>query len=103
MSLSGHKRLREKKRRFHMEVRKMRKKGKIQLKMKLNTTKKVLEKIRHERQRAGLTQAQLAEAIGVTRITISHIETGKFELKISMLEKICDALGVEMCIFLDRK
>ncbi|MBQ7492112.1 MAG: helix-turn-helix transcriptional regulator [Clostridia bacterium] len=47
------------------------------------------------RQRAGMSQAQLAEMVGVSRNTISSIETGQF----SPTAK----LALILCISLDKK
>ena len=44
------------------------------------------------RRRAGLTQAELAEASGVTDETISRIERGRYEPAVSTLIQLADAL-----------
>lgn len=51
--------------------------------------------VRETRVRAGLSQAQLAELVGVSRNTISSIETGQF----------CPTakLALVLCIALDKK
>lgn len=48
------------------------------------------------RQRAGLTQAQLAEASGVTDETISRIERGRYEPAVSTLFRMADALEISL-------
>lgn len=52
-------------------------------------------KLAEARLKAGLSQAQLAEAVGVSRNTISSIETGQF----------CPTakLALILCIALDKK
>ncbi len=49
-----------------------------------------------ERERAGLTQAELATASGVPRETISRIEVAKREPRISTLDPLAVALGVHV-------
>jgi len=44
---------------------------------------------------AGLTQAQLAERIGVSPVALSGWETGKHQPKLTYLKKIAEALGVD--------
>lgn len=44
----------------------------------------------------GLSQAELADAIGVSQSLISEIENGKKQVSIDTLEKYSDKLGVRM-------
>ena len=55
----------------------------------------LLNPIKQARTEAGLSQAQLAEMVGVSRNTISSIETGQF----------CPTakLALVLCIALDKK
>ena len=55
----------------------------------------LLNHIKQTRTEAGLSQAQLAEMVGVSRNTISSIETGQF----------CPTakLALVLCIALDKK
>ena len=55
----------------------------------------LLNNVKQARTEAGLSQAQLAEMIGVSRNTISSIETGQF----SPTTK----LALTLCIALDKK
>lgn len=55
----------------------------------------LLNNVKQARTEAGLSQAQLAEMIGVSRNTISSIETGQF----SPTAK----LALTLCIALDKK
>jgi putative transcriptional regulator len=52
-------------------------------------------RIREARTQAGLSQAQLAEMVGVSRNTISSIETGQFNPTAK--------LALVLCIALDKK
>ena len=52
--------------------------------------------IRAERGRAGLTQAQLAERLGIKPVTVSAIETVTRRIYADELPAICDALGVTL-------
>lgn len=60
------------------------------------------ETIREARGRAHLTQAMLAEAIGVVRTSIVNIEKGRQRLPIDLLYDIADVLGVEATELLPR-
>ena len=51
-------------------------------------------RIRQARDRAGLTQEQLAERIGVSRTAIARYESGEIEPKLHNLAAIALALGV---------
>ncbi len=62
----------------------------------MSTIKKLLgRRIKEIRKAKGITQEQLAEAIGIGTPNISYIETGKFAPNIENFEKIVNALGVE--------
>ena len=52
------------------------------------------KRIKEARQKAGLTQKQLAKIAGVAEITVSQYERGKRTPTIDQLEKIAGALGV---------
>ncbi len=52
-------------------------------------------RLREARTEAGMSQGQLAEAVGVSRNTISSIETGQFNPTAK--------LALILCIALDRK
>lgn len=49
--------------------------------------------IKVERARKGFTQADLAEKVGVTRLTIHSIEAGKFNPSVMLALKIADCFG----------
>lgn len=70
---------------------------------KITNTKKMLEAIRRERKISGLTQWQVAEKCGMTRGNYSNIERGVYDVGIKTLEKITNAIGVEIHIYLERK
>jgi transcriptional regulator with XRE-family HTH domain len=49
-----------------------------------------------EREKAGLTQVELAEAVGVRQATISRLESGVTkQIDLPLLERICKALRIE--------
>lgn len=52
--------------------------------------------IRDLRKAAGMTQTDLAKLLGVNRATISKYENGTINLNVSQLQKIADALGVDV-------
>jgi transcriptional regulator with XRE-family HTH domain len=43
-----------------------------------------------------MTQAELAEAVGVTQATLSHYETGKRDVSVATLLRIAEALDVSI-------
>ena len=52
--------------------------------------------LQKERKRAGLTQAELSEKVGVRQATISRLEAGvTTQIDLPLLERICKALGVK--------
>lgn len=51
------------------------------------------KRIRHFRARANLTLAQLAEATGTTASQLSHIENGRREPRLSLLQAVAGTLG----------
>jgi transcriptional regulator with XRE-family HTH domain len=52
--------------------------------------------LRTHRQKAGMTQAELAKAVGVRQATISDLETGKSRwVDLDLLEQLAKALGVK--------
>lgn len=57
------------------------------------------KKIAEARNRAGLTQGELAEKVKCDRATISRIETGNRKPSMRMLYKIADALDVDPSYF----
>jgi putative transcriptional regulator len=54
------------------------------------------KRVRDARVSAGLTQAGLAEAAGVTDETVSRIERGAYEPAVSTAVALADALGVSL-------
>ena len=55
------------------------------------------------RQAKGMTQAQLAAASGVHRVTIARIECGAVQPKVDTLARLAAALGVSVSKLIDRK
>ena len=55
--------------------------------------------IRTARRQAKITQADLAKRLGMSRATISQLETGVIsELGVRKLSQICDRLGLEVTV-----
>ena len=50
-------------------------------------------RIKEERQKAGLSQGELAQLVGVSRNTISSIETGQFNPTAKLALILCIALN----------
>ena len=53
-------------------------------------------RVQDARKKAGLTQAKLAEAAGVTDETLSRLERGKFAVAPETLLAVADALGASL-------
>jgi transcriptional regulator with XRE-family HTH domain len=51
--------------------------------------------VRYNRDRLGMTQAELGDAVGKSLETIGRIERGVTAPSLSLLEKLADALGVD--------
>lgn len=54
---------------------------------------RLLNSLRQERERLGLTQAALAERIGVSRKTVNTVENGVFVPSTLLALKLAGALG----------
>ncbi len=52
-------------------------------------------KLKEARTQAGLSQTQLAEMVGVSRNTISSIETGQFNPTAKLALVLCTALDIQ--------
>lgn len=62
--------------------------------MGINEIIKIGDRLKTLRQNKGLTQAQLADNIGIPRTTYANYETNKREPKIEVLNKIAEQLGI---------
>jgi transcriptional regulator with XRE-family HTH domain len=58
-----------------------------------------LQHLRETRNKAGLTQEQLAELLGQTQSFISKVERGERRLDVVELRAFCNALGVSFPSF----
>ena len=70
----------------------------------LNDGLNVVTKIKEFREKAGLTQADLAEKVGARRETIVHLENGKYNpsLKLAMdIARVFDVTVEELFTFTD--
>lgn len=61
------------------------------------------ERMRALREDKDLTQAQIAKIINKSQQGYNHIETGRAELKIEDLIKLCDFYNVSSDYFIGRK
>ena len=52
--------------------------------------------VKSARIKAGLTQQQLSEAVGITRQTISLIEKGKYNPSLKLCLQICYAVNTKL-------
>lgn len=53
----------------------------------------VAAKVKILRKNKELTQQELAERLGVTRVSVSNIEAARHFISVSMLERLCKALS----------
>lgn len=58
--------------------------------------------LRQVRVEAGLTQAQLADALGQSQSYVSKYENGEQRLDLIEIEAICMAVGIELTRFVER-
>lgn len=58
----------------------------------------IAERMIAERQRLGMTRAELAEKAGVSESTVMHLERGRRSTKLEIVGWIFDVLGLEMVI-----
>ena len=61
------------------------------------------ERMRNLREDSDLTQSQVAKIINKSQQGYNHIETGRAELKIDDLIKLCDFYNVSADYFIGRK
>lgn len=57
--------------------------------------------LRAQRIEAGLTQAQLGERLDVGQSYINRMETGRINMTIGQLGRVCEALGATLRVRLD--
>jgi transcriptional regulator with XRE-family HTH domain len=60
----------------------------------MSDPKQIGERIRHMRQERGMTQEQLAEAVGVSRSAVAQWETGRAGQLTGNLARISETLGI---------
>ena len=58
-------------------------------------------RIAEVRKAVKITQEELAKKLGINRATLSKYENGTIDLSLSQLQKIAEALGVEVWDLLD--
>lgn len=63
---------------------------------RVNTPRPIYERIKQLRQERGITQTQLAEMIGIKQPSLARIESGRHTIRLDILERICEALGVSL-------
>ena len=61
------------------------------------------EKLSGLRQQAGLTQAELAKKLAISKSAVSMYECGKREPELDLLERIADVFGVSVSALLGRE
>jgi transcriptional regulator with XRE-family HTH domain len=59
------------------------------------------KKLREERFKAGLTQAELAEKAGTTQTTVARIERDAVQPEVTTVRRLAAALGVPIAVLLE--
>lgn len=67
------------------------------------TTDELARRVAEARVSAGMTQAELAQAVGVDRTVLSRIEGGSRALDSVLLARIADAVGQRVNWFLEER
>ncbi len=65
-----------------------------------NLYKKLGQRIRKEREAAGLTQGDLADVISLSRTSITNIERGRQKIQVHTLYEIAAKLGIQVSVLL---
>lgn len=68
-----------------------------------NMTTELSRNIKILRESNRLSQAELADIVGVQREVISYYETGTREVSLEVLEKLADFFDVELDVFFEEK
>lgn len=63
----------------------------------------IAEAIRHRRTALGMTQRELADAMGVSSRTVRYVESGQWGASAKFLERVTDVLGFELVLRPERK
>lgn len=63
--------------------------------------RRIGERVRDLRLARGMTQAELADAVGVHRVTITRFESGTHDLGVSNLRRLANVLHVEVGALFD--
>lgn len=66
--------------------------------MAVRLTAEQRERLRRERERAGLTQMALAERLGVTSQHLNMVESGKKAPSLDVLQRLGNELGLEITV-----
>lgn len=66
----------------------------------METYQMIGQRLKEARERAGLTQEQVAEALGIKREQISYFENGHREIDVLTLSKLADVYGYPVEHFL---
>lgn len=66
----------------------------------MTTLQNIANKIKTARSDKGISQAKLAEISGVPISTIKRIESGKFNVSVSVLDRVLQPLG--LCITVNK-
>lgn len=64
-------------------------------------TKTICKRIKKFRNEMGLTQEELAEKVGVSRVYIGYVEQGRNSPSLEILEKIAKSLKVKISDLLE--
>lgn len=69
----------------------------------MNTPEQIGEYLQQLRKLNGVTQADLAEKVGLKPATIAHFEGGRTNMTLATLNKMAEALGYELNVSFNLK
>jgi len=58
--------------------------------------------LKDARKATGMTQKELAARLSLTQSTVSKIEMGEQRIDLIQLREWCEALGIQLAVFVDR-
>lgn len=65
--------------------------------------KRIGQKLQEARKKAGLTQEQVADYLGINKVQLSYYENGVREISIGTLQQLADLYGYTLNYFFDDK
>jgi transcriptional regulator with XRE-family HTH domain len=64
-------------------------------------SKEIAKRIRKVRELKGMTQQELADKLNTDRVYVTQIESGKVNMSVDYLQRICDALECKLHVIIE--